>query len=271
MSSPSDCIEEVRDEWRDNGLYDELVDSLNFNGMGMLMVKHYLMDTPLMYDVKVPKGQKPIWKYETFNKELQKTDTYIDFLNKSFDLQTEWLKECIDKKEWDTVLLVVDNKHLIKWFMENHYDLEDEGFFHLLKRIWVLDEQWDSILSLYDAEEIRDLFTYRGNPHRIMNDEDLDGFNKLDDELTLYRGVAVRKGEEFKTNKEDMGLSFTTDKKKGIWFSWRRCPKEGIPYLIEITINKKDIFFYTDDRNEKECLINPLKIKTVKHTNMRMN
>ena len=251
---------EIRKQYRDNGLCDELVERIeiiDFTDYKMLMVKHPLMNECLM-DVNV----EPFWKNKLFNKELQKVDNYCDFLNKSLNVRTRGIRECIDKKDWGGITYFIHESGLWNWFIHNHFDLDDDGYFYLIKMMWVLDEQTNNQLNWLNVDELIDLFTYRGNPHKIMDDDDLDGFNKLDDELTLYRGVGVDDGEVLYTDKEDIGISFTTDKEKGIWFG-RRFGYPN-PYLLEITINKKDVFFYTDDRNEKEVVVNPYEIKTIK-------
>ena len=162
---------EIRKQYRDNGLCDELVERIeiiDFTDYKMLMVKHPLMNECLM-DVNV----EPFWKNKLFNKELQKVDNYCDFLNKSLNVRTRGIRECIDKKDWGGITYLIHDSNLWNWFIHNHFDLDDDGYFYLIKMMWVLDEQTNNQLNWLDVDELIDLFTYRGNPQKIMNDEDL--------------------------------------------------------------------------------------------------
>jgi len=271
MILPND-INEIQQIYRDNGLCEELVDKIVLDG-GMLLMKHPLINEPISSP-----DTEPYWKTVNdiknkvigFHKELTKTNTYCEFLNKKLEIINSSIRESIDEKDWGRLCCWVPENQLWSWFMNNHFDLDDDGYFYLLKEMWVLDEQLSNPLDWYDVYEITELFTYRGNPQRIMSDEDLEGFNQLDDELTLYRGIGVGKGEVLNTDIEDIGISFTTDKEKGIWFG-KRFSKIKTPHLLEITINKEDVFFYTNDRKENEVVINPLKIKSIKDTRLEMD
>lgn len=75
-------------------------------------------------------------------------------------------------------------------------------------------------------------------------------FEELPEKVTIYRGI--------RDEKYIKGFSWTVSKDKGIWFAKRFDTDNQI--LLETVIDKKDILCYTDERDEKEVIINPKKL-----------
>jgi hypothetical protein len=61
------------------------------------------------------------------------------------------------------------------------------------------------------------------------------------------------------------GIAWTLDKEIAVWFA-KRFDTAGCngATVYEGTINKSDVFMYTNQRSEKECVLNPSKIKNLK-------
>jgi hypothetical protein len=85
---------------------------------------------------------------------------------------------------------------------------------------------------------------------KIINKKD---FNQLPETLTVYRGL---QGSKAKLR----GLSWTLNLKIATWFA-NRFKLQGKVYSAQI--KKKDIFFYSNERNEQECVLNPYKLKNI--------
>ena len=83
--------------------------------------------------------------------------------------------------------------------------------------------------------------------------EDKKDFDNLPDNFPIFRGIQTSKAVK-------RGLSWTTDIKVAKWFAKRW--KKGKVY--QARINKKDVFYYTNQRNEKEVVINPYTLKDFK-------
>ena len=66
---------------------------------------------------------------------------------------------------------------------------------------------------------------------------------------TVYRGIG--------TESRENGISWTLDKEKATWFARRF--SEG--YVIQGTVEKKDILAFFNDRKEKEVISSPRNVK----------
>lgn len=87
-----------------------------------------------------------------------------------------------------------------------------------------------------------------------MNKEDYLFYQKLNDEITIYRGLQDK-------NTKIKGLSWTISKEISKKFS-KMIDEQGSIY--EAKINKKDIFAYFNERNEQEIVVNTQKLKEIK-------
>jgi hypothetical protein len=76
-------------------------------------------------------------------------------------------------------------------------------------------------------------------------------YDKLPNEVMVYRGVLAKDGVKEKT-----GVSWTTDYKVAEMFALRFKPLGGTPYIMKGEINKEDILYFTNARQESEALIN---------------
>jgi hypothetical protein len=66
---------------------------------------------------------------------------------------------------------------------------------------------------------------------------------------TVYRGVAGKRRA-----RRVRGWSWTSDLDRAWWFA-ERFPSFGDPAVFVATIEREHILFYTDDRNEKEFVL----------------
>ena len=78
-----------------------------------------------------------------------------------------------------------------------------------------------------------------------MSKEDLEFFKELPEMITVYRGCVEGLNEN--------GYSYTTERTQAEWFANRF--SNGEPKVIELTINKSDVFAYTNSRSENEVII----------------
>ena len=85
----------------------------------------------------------------------------------------------------------------------------------------------------------------------MMCSKDLATYSTFPDKLTIYRGVKEPK----------LGMSWTLSKSKAEWFATRF---SDTGYLFKATANKSDILCYTDNRGEKEIIINPKLLTDIK-------
>ena len=99
--------------------------------------------------------------------------------------------------------------------------------------------------------EVLKLFN-KADKSLLMNEDELDIYNKLDNEVKVYRGTK---------NKDDFkAMSWTLDYDKAEWFA-NRFGTDG--YILEATINKNDIVAFFDVRGESEVVIDYNKLKNI--------
>lgn len=94
----------------------------------------------------------------------------------------------------------------------------------------------------------------------LMDNEDYTVYNNLPDKVTVYRGVQEKdhaKGFNWSLSKE-VATRFATD------IAYK---KEGI--VCETTVDRKDIIAYTDQRNEKEIILDYKKLDNIKFTKVK--
>lgn len=174
----------------------------------------------------------------------------LDVLEKgNYDL---WLKD-FDK--------VVDNCKLIRvymlwrdpWkltFMKYCGEfLSEKDYANYLAESWVTEENPNMDCNVSQKEALRMFRSCK--KEYLMEQDDLLYYNRLPQEIELYRGVS--KG------RVKLGLSWTDDKEKAIWFMNRWNDNKNC--LLKVKANKKDILAYFNTRNEKECLLDVFKYK----------
>lgn len=90
----------------------------------------------------------------------------------------------------------------------------------------------------------------KADKNYLMNKDELAVLKGLPDIVTIYRGV---RSEDYK-----YGFSWTLSKSKAEWFATRF--ERGTPIALKALVNREDILCYTDNRNEREIIIDPEKL-----------
>jgi len=102
-----------------------------------------------------------------------------------------------------------------------------------------LFESWDVVARLFESIEEK------------TDEDSQEMYDKLPSVVMVYRGVLAK--DELKT---ETGVSWTTDYKVAEMFALRFKPLGGTPYIMKGEINKEDILYFTNARQESEALIN---------------
>ena len=123
--------------------------------------------------------------------------------------------------------------------------LKSHQYWQLLGEVWVNSEniwqnkqRWFKLLSSKAFD--KDYF---------MNKADRRFFDKIPDELVVYRGYIPFQNED--------GFSYTLVKEKAEWFA-NRFGKDG--KVLTRKINKSEIFAFMNSRGEHEVIILPKTI-----------
>ncbi len=171
----------------------------------------------------------------------------VSSVNEGFIIKSEMIEK--SKKEGGWVYFVswlVEKPHRFDYFLSIQDKLNDKEYWKTLGSIFTGTERQ----SKKQAEWILSFSSKRPEREKLMNDKDWDLFNQLPEKVEIWRGV----------NDEDYvdGLSWTTDKEQGVWFSQRF---SGTPILCNGWIEKDKILMCSTYENLIVCdpyeVINP--------------
>lgn len=101
-----------------------------------------------------------------------------------------------------------------------------------------LFESWDKVVKLFKSIEEK------------TDEDSQEIYDNLPQEVKVYRGVLTDDRIKY-----GLGVSWTTDKKVAEMFALRFARLGGTPYLMEGEVNKEDILYFTNAREESEVLI----------------
>ena len=102
-----------------------------------------------------------------------------------------------------------------------------------------LFESWDVVTRLFESIEEK------------TDEDSQEMYDKLPSVVMVYRGVLAKD-----KLKAETGVSWTTDYKVAEMFALRFKPLGGTPYIMKGEVNKEDILYFTNARQESEALIN---------------
>jgi len=132
-----------------------------------------------------------------------------------------------------------------------HFD--DKSYWETLSIIWTQQEQlWPDrkwFLQLFQAK--------RPKREHLMSAAERGTLAKLPVDFPIYRGFIGKRGE---------GLSWSLSRKKAEWFARRFSvmTELGQPRLMLGVIKKKDVLAYFNARKEKEIVVDPAKVRSMK-------
>lgn len=161
------------------------------------------------------------------------------------------LKKVIDTtKDYQHFSIIVNKPYLLTFFKYTKDFLSNEDYSKFLSTAWTYTEYPNNDTNV----STRELLSYfnKSDKNILMSKDELEAYNKLDDLITIYRGV--KPGAKVKA------LSWTTDKKVAKWFA-DRYEKNGKVY--KAVIDKKDVLAYFLNRNEYEVVVNYNKLKHI--------
>lgn len=162
------------------------------------------------------------------------------------------LKKVIDTtKDYQHFSIIVNKPYLLTFFKYTKDFLSNEDYSEFLSTVWTYTEYPNNDTNV----TTRELVSYfkKSDKNILMSNDELEAYNKLDDLVTVYRGV--KPGAKVKA------LSWTTDKKVAKWFA-DRYEKNGKVYMA--VIDKKDVLAYFLGRNEYEVVVDYDKLEDIK-------
>lgn len=162
------------------------------------------------------------------------------------------LKKTIDTtKDYQHFSIIVNKPYLLTFFKYTKDFLSNEDYSEFLSTVWTYTEYPNNDTNV----TTRELVSYfkKSDKNILMSKDELEAYNKLEDKITIYRGV--------KPKAKVRALSWTTDKKVAKWFA-DRYEKNGKVY--NAVIDKKDVLAYFLGRNEYEVVVDYDKLEDIK-------
>lgn len=150
------------------------------------------------------------------------------------------------EKKFTSILIMINKPYRIEIFTMMQHLLSEKSYNELLNWVWTSTE-FPHQISL---RRLNGLFK-RINHSYFMNDEELEIYNNLPDNVEIYRGI---QGPKAKVK----ALSWTLSLDKAKWFA-KRFDYNG--KVFKTKISKKDIYAYCNGMGEEEIIIKPFKLK----------
>lgn len=226
-------------------------------GGGMRFIKHPLLNEMVFgeLDQVIPED----FKKAILPKGLD-AKTFGDAYVQKINFKKQELDKAIEQQNWDKVFMLVEKPFRLNWLEEN-IDLikDDKQYYNFLKDAYMMTEFPMNGFSNY--RDLLDLFYARKNSKLMLDKDELKLLNSLPNEVKIWRGVKV----DDVLDDDNIGLSFTLNKDKAIWFA-ERFAKAGVSQaiLIEAVVKRDDILSIFLNRDEEEVIVNPEDIKIKK-------
>lgn len=213
--------------------------------------------TFLYCDLKVDKDMPFIAHHPFFKCPYQYFEGRIQDLRdeKVFRTAQRKLKEKIEKaEEYDAVVSMINRPFLPAFFKHIASYLSTEDYAETLMYVWTMTEfpNQDANVSAYEFVK----YFKKADREYLMNEKDREMFDRLPENVNVYRGVGPKGTEK--------ALSWTTEKNIAKWFAKRFAGDEKDCKIFAAEIDKNDIFAYTNERGEKEVILDYKKLKNIR-------
>lgn len=190
--------------------------------------------------------------HSPFYIDLFYREGYAGLANRSFKVKREKAEEYRAQRLWNRYIFLRERPYRLDAFLEIEHELRPGERWKLLRDIWDDSENIHEFLTEWKrlwAGPRPDL------RHLVMERNERQALAAMDDVIPVYRGAE---------RKQDLaGLSWTTDRKRGIWFA-RRLLHRGQPWLAEGTVSKAKVMGYFTGRNESEVVAFPADVKVTR-------
>lgn len=183
---------------------------------------------------------------------MSKDGKFLDLVKNEEDATTyrkQIFQAIDDSDDLFRLLFLLNKPYYLYWLKIIKPFLSPKDFTSLFREIWVLSENPNNDINVPLREVVSWLKKYPKD--LFMDEEEKKLYYSLPDTFTVYRGVSK--------NRNLLGLSYTLDKDKAIWFQERFKDDDNPGYLIELEVSKDNTFFYLNNRDEKEILVDSFK------------
>lgn len=137
-------------------------------------------------------------------------------------------------------------------FLKSVYTFDEKEYAGLLRDAWISTE----FPSQMTNAQLIDLFQCAYTEH-LMTEEEIKALGAMPEVIEIYRGLQDKRARH-------QALSWTTEYEIAHWFATRWDKASGTQRILKSSINKENVYMYTNTRNEKEIVVNPKRLKKIK-------
>lgn len=209
----------------------------------------YTEYSPLI--VKHPFTDSGMVAYRTENGEIVQTDITSD--QAALKLwQNEMIRQINEARTAHEIAFLVTKSYSLGFLKFASEYLSRNDMSEMLADVWVRTESPNADPNL-NQTRLLSMFK-KADPRHLMQPDEYEVFQKLDDTITVYRGVTSYNAKRVKA------LSWTLNYDTADWFA-RRFGENGTVY--EATIDRKHIYSYFNRRNEHEVIVDPKYLRDI--------
>lgn len=185
---------------------------------------------------------------------LNTSATLLCSTKEMFDIFVEpdkfikWKQEFAEQinrfKDVDTIFFRITTPYKLTFFKYVNEYLSPKDFATILIKCYTEMEITSDETNVSKAELLS--WFKKANKKYMMDEEELEVYNSLPEQVTIYRGV---RDPKYKNE-----FSWTLDYDKAEWFANRF--QTDTPIVYKCLIDKKEILTYIDSRGESEVIVN---------------
>lgn len=171
-------------------------------------------------------------------------EAFHHFANEVYEEKKKLLIEYREKKDWDSFLFLYERPYRVHMLNAEKNNFTDKEYWELLRSVYTDAEQFDE-----DNRELWNELLTSNRPQRcdFMTEEDKEFFDRLPEDLTVYRG--------WQDEDCELGFSWSLSKEVATWFATRFSRDEPIVTSMMIKKSSPDVVGYYSGRNEYEVVI----------------
>lgn len=180
-------------------------------------------------------------------------DDFLDIVKNKDDLRRiiNHMSEIINKNDISVIFSMINTPYKLTWYRYVQSYLSDKDRAYYLTQSWTSEENpnMDANCSIrYVISQFK-----KCRKELLMNKADLDYYNSLPEEFTIYRGVSVGRNPK--------GISFTRNLETAKWFSRRFDSETEKGYILTATGHKDKVLAYLNTRHEDEIVYDTKGLK----------
>lgn len=166
------------------------------------------------------------------------------------NFRKEGLKRCKSISMIFCMINKPDRLQLLQ-FLSGVYVFDKKEYAQLLRDAWIATEFPHQMPN----KNLMRLFQ-NADAQFLMTEEEIKALGTMPDEFPVFRGLQDDRARR-------KALSWTTSYEVAHWFASRWKAGVSRPRIYKAVVCKKNVYMYTNSRNEEEVVVNPNRLKKI--------